>query len=63
MYDIVRYDDQYGQFVPVLRDGKALSYDSYESAAAGLLEVFRESPEFQYKVEYRTVRRRRSRRG
>lgn len=63
MYDIVRYDNQYGQFVPVIRDGRTLSYESYEDAAQGLLEVFRESPEQQYKVEYRTIRRRRQRRG
>ncbi len=63
MYDIVRYDEQYGQFVPVIREGKSLSFEDYEGAAKALLEVFREAPQDQYKVEYRTIRRKRSRRG
>lgn len=62
MYDVVVYDEDVGQFVPVRNpQGKALSYESWSGASDVAFGLTLRDPSKAYKVEYRTVRRKKGR--
>lgn len=54
MYDVMRYDEDAGQFVPM----QGQSYKSWAEASDAAWALTLRNPQVSYKVEYRTVRKR-----
>lgn len=57
MYDVMVYDEDIGQFVPMKVGGKRQSYKSWAEASDAAWVFTLRNPARSYKVEYRTARR------